>query len=315
MRKLKTKKGITLIALIITIIVMLILVGVSVGVSLNGGLFSTAKEAVATTELEIEKERLLEIVLGAIGTDGKVDSSKLNTVINASDDFEMVDNENEIICKGIKTGNLYKVGTYGNITIKEEIACTTHNYTSQGGEIHACTLCGYEEVHTITNIEEGYEECTGICEICSYSKEHSWSSDGTCSCDVCGYTNDDHEFYSVTDDTHECSICGYTEICSWNSEVGYCFCSSCDNYHDSDVCGNVACSICGGFGWCYPTDEEGNPSCLIPCEYCGEYAIQLHDYSPVSHEMHECSYCGNAFEHELNSRNECIYCGYDSDDY
>ena len=42
MLKLKNKKGITLIALIITIIVMLILVGVTINVALNGGLFETA---------------------------------------------------------------------------------------------------------------------------------------------------------------------------------------------------------------------------------------------------------------------------------
>lgn len=52
----KKQKGITLIALIITIIVMLILVGVSVTVALNGGLFTTAKEAAKGTETERNKE-------------------------------------------------------------------------------------------------------------------------------------------------------------------------------------------------------------------------------------------------------------------
>ena len=46
----KTQKGITLIALIITIIVMLILVGVSVSVALNTGLFKTAQGAAKNTE-------------------------------------------------------------------------------------------------------------------------------------------------------------------------------------------------------------------------------------------------------------------------
>ena len=46
----KNKKGITLIALIITIIVMLILVGVTVTVSINGGLFNTAKDAANNTQ-------------------------------------------------------------------------------------------------------------------------------------------------------------------------------------------------------------------------------------------------------------------------
>ena len=53
------QNGITLIALIITIIVMLILVGVSVTVALNGGLFKTAKDAQAKTE--IEKQKMLEL--------------------------------------------------------------------------------------------------------------------------------------------------------------------------------------------------------------------------------------------------------------
>ena len=52
----KKQNGITLIALIITIIVMLILVGVTVSVALNGGLFTTAKEAAKGTETERNKE-------------------------------------------------------------------------------------------------------------------------------------------------------------------------------------------------------------------------------------------------------------------
>ena len=41
----RSQKGITLVALVITIIVMLILVGVSVTVAINGGLFDKAKDA------------------------------------------------------------------------------------------------------------------------------------------------------------------------------------------------------------------------------------------------------------------------------
>jgi len=52
----KTQKGITLIALIITIIVMLILLGVSVNVALNTGLFKTAQDAAKNTEVEKLKE-------------------------------------------------------------------------------------------------------------------------------------------------------------------------------------------------------------------------------------------------------------------
>ena len=71
-------KGITLIALIITIIVMLILVGVTINVALNGGLFDSADYAATETKKEAEKEQLLSAVVGAIGTDGKVDSTKIS---------------------------------------------------------------------------------------------------------------------------------------------------------------------------------------------------------------------------------------------
>ena len=72
------EKGITLIALIITIIVMLILVGVTINVALNGGLFESATKAATETKKETEKEQLLSAVVGAIGTDGKVDSTKIS---------------------------------------------------------------------------------------------------------------------------------------------------------------------------------------------------------------------------------------------
>ena len=74
---LKQSKGITLIALIITIIVMMILVAVSVTVALDGGLFGTAKKAASETGLKAEEEMLFSAVVGAIGTDAKVDFSKI----------------------------------------------------------------------------------------------------------------------------------------------------------------------------------------------------------------------------------------------
>ena len=55
----KTQKGITLIALIITIIVMLILVGVSVSVALNTGIFKSAQGAAKNTQLAREDETAL----------------------------------------------------------------------------------------------------------------------------------------------------------------------------------------------------------------------------------------------------------------
>ena len=63
-RFVKNKKGITLIALIITIIVMLILVAVTINVALNGGIFDKATDAKNKTNLAKEKEILQTTALG-----------------------------------------------------------------------------------------------------------------------------------------------------------------------------------------------------------------------------------------------------------
>lgn len=57
MFKLKQKKGITLIALVITIIVMLILVAVTITAAINGGLFDYARKAAVDTNTAIEDEQ------------------------------------------------------------------------------------------------------------------------------------------------------------------------------------------------------------------------------------------------------------------
>lgn len=57
MSNLKTKKGITLIALVITIIVMIILVAVTVTLALNGGLFNYAKKASKGTNTSVAMEQ------------------------------------------------------------------------------------------------------------------------------------------------------------------------------------------------------------------------------------------------------------------
>jgi len=99
-----SQKGITLIALIITIIVMLILVGVSVTVALDGGLFSTAKNATGKTQLELEKEQLLELAMGAIGDNGKVDTEKLDAAVLADGKFTKTDDRTY---KSEKSGNTF----------------------------------------------------------------------------------------------------------------------------------------------------------------------------------------------------------------
>ena len=76
----KNENGITLIALIITIIVMLVLTGVTLAVTLGeNGLIAKANEAKIQMQIETDREELLSAVVGAIGIDGKVDFTYLDS--------------------------------------------------------------------------------------------------------------------------------------------------------------------------------------------------------------------------------------------
>ena len=79
----KGQKGITLVALVITIIVMLILVGVSVTVAIQGGLFTTAKDAANNTEVEANAERNLSN--GKVTVLENVDGTMTNVEKNITD--------------------------------------------------------------------------------------------------------------------------------------------------------------------------------------------------------------------------------------
>ena len=71
----KSKNGITLIALIITIIVMLILVGVTVTTAIKGGLFSSAKQSAKGTTMAREKEQIISAYSTTIAKTLKKDAN------------------------------------------------------------------------------------------------------------------------------------------------------------------------------------------------------------------------------------------------
>ena len=136
--------GITLIALIITVIVMLILVGVTINVALNGGLFESATKAATETQKEAEKEQLLSAVVGAMGTDGKVDSTK----ISLPDGFQKDDSkstETKLVVKG-KEGIYWEVNL-NTAAIKEysESSTGATTYTFTIGELGDKGLLGEDE--------------------------------------------------------------------------------------------------------------------------------------------------------------------------
>ena len=121
MKKLKTQKGITLIALVITIIVMLILVAVTISMAINGGLFEKTGKATGDTKNAMNAEQGL--ASGQITIDGKTYASiddylagketgktemltydetpKANGVLTANAKYES-DGKTAIIPKGFK---------------------------------------------------------------------------------------------------------------------------------------------------------------------------------------------------------------------
>ena len=105
------QKGITLIALVITIIVMLILVGVSVTVALNGGLFSTAKEAAEGTATKRNEELQL--------SEGKVEIN--GEWYNSIDEYVKGESSNEPTEPEDPTG-------YTAYTIGQEVTIGTENF-------------------------------------------------------------------------------------------------------------------------------------------------------------------------------------------
>ncbi len=109
-------RGITLIALIITIIVMLILVGVTISVSLNGGLFTTTKDAVNKTQVEADKEILQEGVIGALNEELKIANAE-SLKNNLPEGWEVTGVGPYIATS--PNGNKFDVDIDGNITLNE----------------------------------------------------------------------------------------------------------------------------------------------------------------------------------------------------
>ena len=127
----KTQKGITLIALIITIIVMLILVGVTINVALSGGLFDKAKTASEQTQRETDKEQLLSAVIGTLNNDGTVNEAELQA--HLPDGFEYVSSKN--VYKNTVTEKEYTINlTTGKVTEVTNSGSSESGQNTDGNE-------------------------------------------------------------------------------------------------------------------------------------------------------------------------------------
>jgi len=79
----RSQKGITLIALVITIIVMLILVAVTITIAVNGGLFNYAQEASVKTNEAMANEQALGSGKSTVSGADWTGDSGVNQTINA----------------------------------------------------------------------------------------------------------------------------------------------------------------------------------------------------------------------------------------
>ena len=114
---LKQKKGITLIALVITIIILLILAGISASMlSGDNGIFQRATDAKKSTEKANEKEQIQAEVLGSYKK-GKLEIATVNS--NIKNNISGVTTDDAIVFPLIvtytSTGNQYSVDKNGNV--------------------------------------------------------------------------------------------------------------------------------------------------------------------------------------------------------
>ncbi len=172
----KTKNGITLIALIITIIVMLILVGVTVTVAINGGLFEKAKEGAKGTEIGREKEELTSAITTAYNVETeKVDKTKLEEALLGSG-WSVKGNEGGPYTVKSPNGNNYKITSNGSILEENTLAyiyCPKENCTNET-HLHKGDYVEYKP----TTVAQAYapDKGEGIGKYTGYTKGDSEQS-------------------------------------------------------------------------------------------------------------------------------------------
>ena len=119
--KITSKKGITLIALVITIIIMLILVTVSVSIAINGGLFNTTKKAAKQTDLGQVIEIIYEdIVAKQIRKDGEeITKEELQNILNKYCENVDLSNTDEENMGNVKLKLKDEYGGYSDILLSD----------------------------------------------------------------------------------------------------------------------------------------------------------------------------------------------------
>ena len=90
-KQLKTNKGITLVALVVTIIVLIILAGISINLILgDNGIITKAQEAKKAQEIaEIKEDIQFEIMAKQASNNGNMTESELKTILEKKEHYQV----------------------------------------------------------------------------------------------------------------------------------------------------------------------------------------------------------------------------------
>ena len=120
----KSKKGITLISLVVTIIILLILAGISIGMlSGDNSILKQAGNAKSQTDIAEEKEILQTASLAAMGKSkyGDITKEKLDSELNNYSEIQNTEQVDAGIVVTFKSGRVYLIDLDGNVSRYSEI--------------------------------------------------------------------------------------------------------------------------------------------------------------------------------------------------
>ena len=141
----KQKKGITLIALVITIIVLLILAGISITMLTgDNSILNRATEAKIKNLAVTEEEQIKIQIMGSLNNDGTLNLEKLKTNLEKISDIT-VTGTNFPLTVAFSEGNTYTINSKGvvaDINNSEYVTLKTAELTEKYGE--EVTYTGYE---------------------------------------------------------------------------------------------------------------------------------------------------------------------------
>lgn len=175
-QKLKTNKGITLIALVVTIVVLLILAVVSIKIATSTGIIGKAKGTTSRYKISEEKEKItlghseykMAIVSGEYKDKPTIEGARVKDIVN--DAWTVIFED---------TGNEYLLNIDGNIekaTAKTEEQKTLEAYVlgDKPGEKSLETILNYDNYVFIDDPNTAEDESTSVIHLTSLNPTGKW---------------------------------------------------------------------------------------------------------------------------------------------